>query len=122
TRSWRRRKRSRSRGSVMRDSAETQRELEGPVYGRHLLGHQRGELRRQRVLVDGRDRVEVGDARSRQAVLLPEGYLRRTPPDVRGDRSHGHELAEGVGLVARQQQQRPPSARRGLLPPPALPT
>ena len=73
----------------MRDSAETQRELEGPVYGRHLLGHQRGELRRQRLLVDGRDGVEVGDARSRQAVLLAEGYLRRNPndspdPDFRG--------------------------------------
>src|SRR5206468_3115108 len=73
TRSWRRRKRSRSRGSVMRDSAEAQRELERPVYRRQLLGHQRSERRRQRLLVDGGDGVEVGDTPSRQAVLPCRG-------------------------------------------------
>src|SRR5256712_2687104 len=122
TRSWMRRKRSRSRRSVMRESAETQRELEGPVYGRQLLGHQRGELRRQRLLVDGGDGVEVGNTVSRQAVLFAEGYLGRNPPDVRGDRGHGHELPERIGLVARQQHHRPASARRGQLGPPDVPT
>src|SRR2546426_3360382 len=136
TRSWMRRKRSRSRSSVMRESAETQRELEGPVYGRQLLGHQRGELRRQRLLVDGGDGVEVGNTLSRQAVLFAEGYrgsprqavlfaegyLGRNPPDVRGDRGHGHELPERIGPVARQQHHRPASARRGQLGPPDVPT
>src|SRR5213594_3870024 len=122
TRSWRRRKRSRSRGSVMRDSAEAQRELERPVYGRQLLGHQLSERRRQRLLVDGGDGVEVGDTPSRQAVLLAEGHLGRNPPDARGDRGDGHELAERIRLVARQQHYRPASARPGQLGPPDVPT
>lgn len=100
--------------------SESEGEQQRPVYGGELVRGQRAEQPRECSAWNGGDRVQIRHALLGKPFGRSEGHFGGYLPDPRGDRSESHQLADGIGFVAREENNRATAGGSGQLYPPDL--